>query len=1494
MSEARNGARMIADHLMEITLSPKAMVAEDYYARSCAVELKAKLELNGEPDPEVPRQETRPQPRPDMHPGLATILGLNPNSRLSVEQVSQILAGRRADGLKLETGGGESAWKVSYFDFCFSAPKSASLAWALAPTKVERVTILQAHRDAVDASLRYVTHDIGMARRGARWKGWREPGHTAWINFDHFTRLPTADVVQTDSITSELVTDLYALRSAQDIFEVGDPHLHTHCVVLNLVLTDCGHVGALDAKAAHGHIREYGAFYQAQLAAGLRQVGVAVELDKHTRTARLPAISETVCQAFSEHTLDGTKAANEKAARRGLNTPDMPVNLLEGNTRVPCKNIIAGSCSFATWRSQAEGLGWDSKNVVSTGDIASETTRGARLEAGREVASLYVEKEFSHRSVLSGADLRAAAAQSLIGVGMTPGANGGRADVDAIIKLMRERGIHKGGQFTKLVWGDEDEREDVRVTAALNAAEEYEANMLIRNAAADLTRALSHATLDVAVEHSGLSFDDEHGWAQRAAIERLGMGGALAAAVSVVGSDKTMLLRPLVNAWKARGDSVIGVAVAWSQAELLKEVGIGSVAALTALLYGPRANRELLSSRTVMVIEELGQMGARQMLDLLRLRQKHGFRVVLMGEYKRCQRIEAGPVINLLRRALGNEAIPKILITRRQRSERERQIAGLFREGKATEALAMKCADGTAEAVLGNYDDVVRRVAELWRQRREANAGDADFSISVAAPTNAHARAVALALREERRALGELEADIICIQAIDQDDITYNLTLAPGDRVRLFDRVNARFLDGGRGAIGNNGSVLEVRSVATDGIVLRTAAGRDGLVTWENLADKKTGRTQLAPGDVLVSDASQGITSSEHINSMPGGSADVLDFRTYASQSRPKDAWLITSDFAERHEVMNRRAFGDPRPLSVSDVWENVAWNLARRPAKTNALEFLNKAHIVCRGATHAMQAGIRMIAARKATDEPWMPLGTRMYECCQDQIGIQAATQLRRLLDIRWETVNNLTERLRQTGLIILQDNSRKGHRSVEGQAKAVRDHARDNQARSAEAAKWHCSPELEKTSQMRLVTTVGYWRHAAAKSERSPRPNAWWAVQHRREAGIVAAVVDRLALAVGERGVVLASIRQGRAYKAGQVTKDSRQIQDKLRALEKPAVLSQAAPMFLQRTVDAVPRLWEPVHFARGSVAADFAVALRQTGLRVTGLVELDGRMRRVPVEGDRKGQKSGTYVGYLDGWPAGHICNHKSGIEILWKADRPMLQMAPAERAAFAAVTAVRFDEWTRKQQDIQARAARMAYRLWAAAAPVTSHPYLAAKGVRAHGLRQDRRGRLLVPVHGADGRLWGVQRVDGDGSKLFLKGAKIEGGHALIGGWPKPETPLLVAEDYATGATLHEATGLSVAVAFNAGNLAAVAKAYRAVDLSRPIIIAGDTDRHLPLRPVLLPNVGKERAEAAAAAVGGIAALPSFPVGDWGRNWNDLALRHGNASVATAIWSALACC
>jgi putative DNA primase/helicase len=116
------------------------------------------------------------------------------------------------------------------------------------------------------------------------------------------------------------------------------------------------------------------------------------------------------------------------------------------------------------------------------------------------------------------------------------------------------------------------------------------------------------------------------------------------------------------------------------------------------------------------------------------------------------------------------------------------------------------------------------------------------------------------------------------------------------------------------------------------------------------------------------------------------------------------------------------------------------------------------------------------------------------------------------------------------------------------------------------------------------------------------------------------------------------------------------------------------------------------------------------------------------------------------------------------------------------------------------------------IWKAATPAdASHPYLARKGIKPHGLRLHK-GRLVVRLRDADGVLHSLQFIGPDGTKRFLTGGRVAGCYASIG---RPDDGrICIAEGYATGASIHEATGCAVAVAFDTGNLRAVAEAMRA--------------------------------------------------------------------------------
>jgi putative DNA primase/helicase len=203
----------------------------------------------------------------------------------------------------------------------------------------------------------------------------------------------------------------------------------------------------------------------------------------------------------------------------------------------------------------------------------------------------------------------------------------------------------------------------------------------------------------------------------------------------------------------------------------------------------------------------------------------------------------------------------------------------------------------------------------------------------------------------------------------------------------------------------------------------------------------------------------------------------------------------------------------------------------------------------------------------------------------------------------------------------------------------------------------------------------------------------------------------------------------------------------------------------------------------------------------------------------------------------------------------------------------------DQWRRDAAAEQARA------LWSEASEVLDgHAYLTAKGVQGHGIR--RRGEaLLIPVRDARGAFHGLQLISADATKRFHPGSAVAGHFHRIG---EPGRRLYLCEGYATGATLHEASGEAVAVAFSAGNLGPVAAALRTAFPHAELVIAGDDDRWTAGNP------GRTRATAAAAAVGARLVFPRFggPAGGTGRptDFNDLAQLHGLAEVARQLRAA----
>lgn len=221
----------------------------------------------------------------------------------------------------------------------------------------------------------------------------------------------------------------------------------------------------------------------------------------------------------------------------------------------------------------------------------------------------------------------------------------------------------------------------------------------------------------------------------------------------------------------------------------------------------------------------------------------------------------------------------------------------------------------------------------------------------------------------------------------------------------------------------------------------------------------------------------------------------------------------------------------------------------------------------------------------------------------------------------------------------------------------------------------------------------------------------------------------------------------------------------------------------------------------------------------------------------------------------------------------------------------------DDRRRMEQDRAreaARAAEMARKVWPRLSTDGESPYLKAKGVAAHGAKFTRNGSAVIQLVNTAGVIQGLQflRTSAQAkearrpAKEFWPGGLVKKGHFHQLG--AIDWIVLVAEGYATAASLYEATGLPVVCAFDAGNLAPVAEALRKRYRKARILICADDDAYgncqhredgtrcnarivLAEHPTDCPechhphrciNTGINEASAAALAVNGAWLAPAF--------------------------------
>lgn len=261
----------------------------------------------------------------------------------------------------------------------------------------------------------------------------------------------------------------------------------------------------------------------------------------------------------------------------------------------------------------------------------------------------------------------------------------------------------------------------------------------------------------------------------------------------------------------------------------------------------------------------------------------------------------------------------------------------------------------------------------------------------------------------------------------------------------------------------------------------------------------------------------------------------------------------------------------------------------------------------------------------------------------------------------------------------------------------------------------------------------------------------------------------------------------------------------------------------------------------------------AIAGAGMTPPKEIVLDGKMHRFTsgTKGKPGHDKSGWYVAYPDGIPAGRFGCWRAGIEVTWRADVGR-QLSPADEMAFARrmseAKAVR-DAEIKRQREIVADTAEAIWVSGMGASP--DHPYLARKGIAVHGTRVTGDGRLMAPLYSPEGKIASIQYIDADGGKLYHSGGQTGGCYWMVGTMDEPGV-LYIAEGFATAATIHEITNRPCVVAYSASNLVPVTGSMRdKYGTTQEMVIVADNDAS---------GTGQKYADQASAKYGARVVMP----------------------------------
>ncbi|WP_031425617.1 MobF family relaxase [Xanthomonas euvesicatoria] len=626
----------------------------------------------------------------------AQVLGLT--GPVEQAQLSRLLDGRLPNGERIQTTFDPTDNKKRMgLDLTFSAPKSVSMQALVAGDK----DVTAAHDRAVTRALEQVER-LAEARKKVKGKSYRErTGNMVIGKFRH------------------------------EMSRAKDPQLHTHSVVLNMTQRADGAWRALSNEDIFRVQHEVDALYKAELARGLQALGYAIRLVDDQGNFELDHISRDQIEAFSARSRIIEEAlANEGKTRATATTLEKQIISLatrprkdESDRDLVKQYWVEKSREFGIDygpRSQLDGrtyeagdsFGGRGRERGDAGDRIAATSLPARLTPAQAVVQYAINHLTEREAVVRETALTATALRRAVGLA---GPDEVRAEIKRLVGQgalieavpayrMADRkdgpALSSAGWKSYLQdlkgWSDKQAQQYVsnaikqgslvpaekRYTTQKALAREKAILAIERTGRGAIEPIMTAAAVKTALEGSALNAG------QRSAVETIvSTKNRFVGIQGDAGTGKTYTVNQAVALIKqasavSEGYRTVALAPYGNQVKALKNEGLEAHTLASFL----RTKDKPIDGKTIIVLDESGVVGARQMEQVMRIVEKAGARMVLLGDTKQTEAIEAGkPFAQLQQDGMQTARISEI---QRQKDHELKTAVEQAAEGRVTQSLA--------------------------------------------------------------------------------------------------------------------------------------------------------------------------------------------------------------------------------------------------------------------------------------------------------------------------------------------------------------------------------------------------------------------------------------------------------------------------------------------------------------------------------------------------------------------------------------------------------------------------------------------------------------------------------------------------------------------------------------------------------------------------------------------------------------------------------------